>query len=229
MDRLELHVDERRLEQRRCRLGLVVEEPLERAETLRERVGRRRHERRVARPGAADPHLRAPDLAGRLAAAARMPHQRLVDVPQQAHGQRQPVGQERPPPLQRGGAAAHLARVLHRNDRLLLDLVEEEVGQRGLRALDLRGEHRLLAHEAVSRRSALGRCAVRASSRPRARRASSKRLRSAPDQAIGGCGGSGAGTKAWNGSPVETLTYLPGIGRRNGTPPRSLKQRRALF
>ena len=51
-------------------LGLVVQEALECAEAFVQTCRRRRHEQRVAGPGAADPVLRAPKLAGLLARAA---------------------------------------------------------------------------------------------------------------------------------------------------------------
>ena len=80
--------------------------------------------------------------------------------------------------------------------------------QRGLRALDLRRKHRLLAHETVEQQRRIrqqggdgvepperDQCGVET---PAQRRATTR---------TGGCGGSGAGTNALNGSPaVETVT-----------------------
>src|SRR5439155_22245488 len=51
--------------------------------------------------------------------------------------------------IERGDVAADLARVLDRHARLLIQLEQHQVGERRLRALDHRGQHRLLAHEAV--------------------------------------------------------------------------------
>jgi prevent-host-death family protein len=56
-------------------------------------------------------------------------------------------------------AAADLARILHRHTGLLVDLVQQQVRERGLRALDLRGQHRLLAHEAVEQQRRVGQIA----------------------------------------------------------------------
>jgi hypothetical protein len=50
--------------------------------------------------------------------------------------------------------------------------------------------------------------AVTASSRPRATSAASKRRRNAANHKTGGSGGSGTGTKAWNGSPAARARYL---------------------
>ena len=49
MDRLELHVRQRRLDERRRALGLVVEEALERAEAVGAALGGRRNEARHSR------------------------------------------------------------------------------------------------------------------------------------------------------------------------------------
>jgi hypothetical protein len=52
MNRLELDMRQRRLDERRRRLGLIVEEALELLKAIRHRLGRRRHEDRIARPRA---------------------------------------------------------------------------------------------------------------------------------------------------------------------------------
>ena len=129
--------------------GSSLRKRSKRLQTLGEAVGRRRHEGGVARSRAADPHLGAADLARRLAAPAGMRHQHLVHPAQEPHRERQPTAERREPVLERGDAAADLARVFHRHARLLVDLEEQQVGQRRLRAFDLRRQHRLLAHEAV--------------------------------------------------------------------------------
>lgn len=153
---LELHMRQRRLDERRRGLRLVVEEALERREAVLQRIGRRRHECRVAGPRTAYPHLRAPHLAGCLAASAGMREQDLVHFTQQAHAQRQPAFQPLQAALQRHHAAAHLARIGYRHAWLLFDLVQQQVRERRLRALDLRRQHRLLAHEAVEQQGRIG-------------------------------------------------------------------------
>jgi hypothetical protein len=156
MDGLELDMDERRLDQRRHGLGVVVEEALERRQAIRHCIGRGRDEGRVAWPGAPDPDLGAAHFTGRPAPAAGMRQQHLVHLAEQARAQRQPAAQILQTAFERRDAAADLARILHRHAGLLVDLVQQQVRQRGLRALDLRGQHRLLAHEAAEQQRRVG-------------------------------------------------------------------------
>src|SRR5690606_27196199 len=68
MDRLELHVGEAGPDEVRQAVAPIVEEALERSHRVRDRGVRRRHEHGITRPGAADPVLGTPKLAGVLAA-----------------------------------------------------------------------------------------------------------------------------------------------------------------
>ncbi len=63
MDVLELHMGERGLDERRRRLGLVIQESLEVLQALVQLIRRGRHEHRVAGPRAADP-IAGPTILG---------------------------------------------------------------------------------------------------------------------------------------------------------------------
>ncbi len=69
MDRLELDMGQGRPDERGQRRILAVQEALQRIEALVQPVRRRRHEQGVARPGSADPVLRAAELARLLRCA----------------------------------------------------------------------------------------------------------------------------------------------------------------
>jgi len=85
-----------------------------------------------------------------------------------------------------------------------LRLEAEKVGERGLRAFDLRGEDRLLADVHIAKSSWRGSSSVIPSRRPSARSATLSRSRSA-SMSVGGSGGSGEGTKARTISRVRTM------------------------
>jgi hypothetical protein len=83
-------------------------------------------------------------------------HQHRVHAAEEAHRERQAAAQGLEAVLERRDAATHLARVFHRHAGLLVDLVEQQVGEGRLRAFDLRREHRLLANEAVAQQRSVG-------------------------------------------------------------------------
>ena len=149
VDRLELHVRESGPHQGR-QVAVGMPPALQRRQNVRDVLGRGRDEAGVARPAAADPVLRAADLAGQLVRAAGAAHQNPVGFAQQAHAERQPIRIRKLPASVRDGS--HVVADL-------LDIVGsfgatgrfigDDVRQRGLRALDLRGDHRLLADEPV--------------------------------------------------------------------------------
>ena len=70
VDRLELHMRERGLDQRRVACGHVVQKIFQLGDALRNVLGRRRYQGRRIGARAADPVLDAPVLAGRLAGTA---------------------------------------------------------------------------------------------------------------------------------------------------------------
>jgi len=125
-----------------------VHGPLEVAQQLGQAIWRRGHEGGVAGPGAPDPVLGPPHLAGLLAASTCPLEQAAVGLRQQAHRERQPVLARnlRPGPLQRIQVAADHPQVrvggwATRGLRL------QQVQEGDLRPLDRRGEHSLLADE----------------------------------------------------------------------------------
>jgi hypothetical protein len=72
-----------------------------------------------------------------------------MDLADQPQRQGEAAAQPGEPVLERRDVAADLAHVLDRHRGLLVDLVEQQVGDRRARALDHRGQHRFLAHEGV--------------------------------------------------------------------------------
>src|SRR5262245_47560746 len=72
-----------------------------------------------------------------------------MHVAQEPGGERPAAREAFHASVEGGDAAAHFACIVERDTWLLVGFVEEQVGEGRLRALDLRGENGLLAHEAV--------------------------------------------------------------------------------
>ena len=124
---------------------------LEGAEKLREFLGGRRNISRVPGPASANPVLAAADFSGLFASAAHAAHQPLVCFVQEPKGKRQTTFRRK--------LAARVSKrvevICHLLDigvglGLFLGFESEKVDERCLRALDLRRDHRLLAHEGVN-------------------------------------------------------------------------------
>jgi hypothetical protein len=131
-----------------------VEVLLERAEHLAERVRRWWHVRGVAGATPADPVQAATHLAGKLLGATHAAHQSGVGLVQESHrqGQAPRIRELRTRVGERVEVVAHLLDVgAGRSPRLgtVLGLEREQVDEGRLRALDLRRDHGLLAHERV--------------------------------------------------------------------------------
>ena len=148
VDGLELDVSEADPHERRERV-FGVEVPLEVAEQRRDFFGRRWNERGVARPGAADPVLAMANLARLLVGGANVAHEAAVGPMEEAHRKRQSLRARELTArvLQGVEVVAHLADILERLAVVFLGLVLEEVHERRLRALDLRGEDCLFPDE----------------------------------------------------------------------------------
>ena len=144
MDRLELDMEQPGLDESRQLRGVLVQEALELSEAAVEFGDRRRNEQGVAGPGAADPVLRAPEFAGALGPATTALEQPGVHLADEPERERQ--GLEPLQAMHHGvNVVRDLADVVDRLAGLGLGLEAQEVGQRRLRALNLGGEHRLLA------------------------------------------------------------------------------------
>ncbi len=167
---------------------------------------RRRHEDRVARAAAADPVLRAPELPRILAAAAPAREQHVVDLADQAVGERKALAQPSQPVLERGDVVRDLDHVVERHPGRLVELEEEQVGQRRLRALDLRREHRLLADVGIEEERLVRQERRDAVEPPERQRRALERPLERPVQDERRIGGSGAGTKARTRSPPTVVT-----------------------
>ena len=144
MDRLELNVDEPSLDEVRHLRPVLVHEGFERSENRVELRHGRRDEERVARTATSNPILRTPELAwvlGAAATAAKKPSVHLPDEPQRERQLVEPLQPEH----HRIDVVGDLANVVDRLAGLRVGFEAEQVGERGLGAFDLRGEHRLLA------------------------------------------------------------------------------------
>ena len=88
--------------------------------------------------------------------------------------------------LERRHVAADLARIIDRHARLLVDLVQHQIRERGLCALDLDDSTASFRTKLYNNSDALGSSDVIASSLPSANNASSKRRRSVGAQSTAG-------------------------------------------
>ncbi len=89
MDGFELHVRQRSLEQRWHGFRLIVQKSLQRRQALRDVLGRRRYEHRIAWPGTPNPPLCTAQHARRLGLPTRVREQHLVHFAQQSSAHRQ--------------------------------------------------------------------------------------------------------------------------------------------
>ncbi len=148
MDGLELRVEHRALDEVGQRAALL-QERLERGQHLRELLRRRRHvgRRRHGGAGRAEPVLRAAELARRARAADLAAQQALVQRLDELERERL-LAQQLDAEAQGRDAGAHLAQVVARHALARgADLVQVQVGEAHLRALDARRAERLLALE----------------------------------------------------------------------------------
>jgi hypothetical protein len=88
-------------------------------------------------------------LAGLLVAAASTAKEERVNLADEAERERETVPDAGESVFEGGDVVADLGDVVHGGTGLLVEFEEEEVGQRGLGALDHGGEHGLLANVAV--------------------------------------------------------------------------------
>ena len=163
--------------------------------------------RGVARAGAADPVLAAAELArapSRCRARARGACAWISRI-RRAHSGK-PPRRRAEAVLQRRDVVRDLHDVVERHAGGLLHLEEQQVGERGLRALDLGGEHRLLADVGVEEKIGVWQQSGDAVEPPRARRACSRRNLDPPVKNQGWMGGSGTGMKARIDSPPTVVT-----------------------
>jgi len=155
MDALELHVQQARLEQRRQLRARRMDELLEGIETARQLVDRRRDVDGVAGPRAADPVLRAAEFARALRLAAPALHQALVHLADEPQGKRE--GFQPVEAIHHGiDVVGDFADVVDRLAGGGVRLEAQEIGQGGLGAFDLRGQHRLLADVHVEEERVVG-------------------------------------------------------------------------
>jgi hypothetical protein len=191
-----------------------VQEQLQVAHALRQPIRRRRHEGRVARACATDPVLAGAELPRLLVTAATAGQQLAVDLPDQAVGQRQFGLQAQESVLHRPDVVGDFPGIVRGDAGSLVEFEQQQVGQRGLRALDLRRQHRFLAD-------------VRVEKQARARQQRGQAVESTqgevrpfvlalqrPRQIERGMGGSGCGTKARTASGPKCVVAMLPVGPR---------------
>src|SRR5262249_21361886 len=120
VDRLELDMRERGLDERWRAARAIVEEQLERSHARRPVARGRRDESRRARSLAADPVLARPEFAGRLRAAAPLREEHPVDLLEQAQRERESSAEPRHAVRHRGDVVRHLLDVFDRDAGRLL-------------------------------------------------------------------------------------------------------------
>ena len=149
--------------------------------------------------------------ACRLRARARAEPVDLADEPVR---EREAVGQTAEAVLQRSHVVGDLDHVVEGHAGRLVQLEEQQVREGGLRALDLGGEHCLLAHVGVEEERRVRQQrgdAVQPAAREEERLSPAPLTTEGPISS-GGCGGSGAGTKARTSPlPTEVISYLPAV------------------
>ena len=151
MDRLELHVRQSGLDEGGRALDLVVQELLEIAHAVGDAVRRWRHEGGGPRARASDPVLRPAELARLLLCSPALREQDAVDLADQSIREGEPFTESREAVLQRSDVARYLYDIVEWYAWRLVQLEEQQVGQRRLGALDLRREHGLPAHIGVEK------------------------------------------------------------------------------
>ena len=111
-----------------------------------------------ALPGrrAADPVLAAAELAGLFVAAASAGQELAVDLPQQPVREREAAAQPLQAVFERGDVVGDLEHVVEGDAGRFVDLEQQQVRERRLRAFDLRGEHGLLADVGVEEELGVG-------------------------------------------------------------------------
>ncbi len=143
------------VDQRRERV--VVEKSLPLTEALvhflRGRWNVRRRGERAARR--TDPVLRAAELAGRGPIPAHPAHELLVEFADEPQGKWQ-LRQALDAVFQRVDVVGHLAKVLRAAVHLRAGFRRQQLAQRGLRALDAAGKHRLAANEGADQEVGVG-------------------------------------------------------------------------
>ena len=128
---------------------LLVQEQFEGAHAIEDEFRRWRNEGGGPRAGAADPVLALPELARLFFAAPALRQKDLVDLADQPQGERKAAAQPIEAMVERRDVVRDFLNVVQRHAGRLVVFKQEQVGQRRLSALDLRREHRLLAHVGV--------------------------------------------------------------------------------
>src|SRR5713101_174155 len=126
-----------------------MQQLLQVAHTLRHGLRRWRDEVRVSWASPRNPVLRAAERSGVLTAPTSAGEESFVDLADEAVRERESVAEPREAMVERDDVVGDLFDVVDGYAWGFLQLEEQEVGQRGLSALDLRGQHGFLPHVRV--------------------------------------------------------------------------------
>src|SRR5690606_909635 len=124
-------------------------EPLEVGHAVRDVLWRRRHELGVPGTSATDPNLAGPELSGPLFGTATLSEQNSMDLANQAARERESLTQAGQAVVERCDVGRDFDDVVERDAGRFLQLEQEQVRERRLRALDLARDDRLTADVGV--------------------------------------------------------------------------------
>src|ERR1035441_1997614 len=156
MDRLELNVHQPRLDEQGQVGAFVVQEQFESVHALRNKVWRRRNEGCVSGASSTDPVLAAPEFAGLLVTATALRKKDLMDLADQAEGERKTAAHPVETVVQGGHVIRDFLDVTQGHARSMVVLEQQQVGKRRLRSLYLGREHRLFANVGVDKKGKVG-------------------------------------------------------------------------
>jgi hypothetical protein len=128
--------------------------------------------------------------------SASLGQEDFVNLPYQAKGQWKTAAHSPKAMVQGSDVVGHFLHIVQRNPWSLCILVEQQVRQRGLGSLDLRGEYGLLPYIGVQKELEVGQADVIPSRRPMAWFASARMAWSEVRSRSFGLGGRGGGRKA---------------------------------
>ena len=156
MDGLELDMSEAGPQEQGQPVVVRVQKAFQIEHAIGDRGNRRRDETRHTRSQSADPVLRTAKLPGRLVAATAPAEQYLVNFADEPVAERKILAQPTQPVFQGRHVVRDLHDIVERDAGRLVQFEQQEVGQRGLRALDLRGKDSLLADIGVEEEADVG-------------------------------------------------------------------------
>src|ERR1700682_847920 len=125
-------MNETRPNKQRKRRPLLVEKVFELPHALHHQMGRRRDERGIPRPRAANPVLTSAEFARLFVAASPVREEDSVNLANETQRKRESIAHALQSVIESGDIVRHLFDILDGDSRRLFVLKQEEVGKRGL-------------------------------------------------------------------------------------------------